>query len=333
MTALITHPILLFTSWWAWGGFIVFVLLMLAIDLGLFNRRAHVISMKEALVWSAVWISLALLFNVGVYIFKGHHAGTEFLTGYLIELSLSMDNLFVFLLIFTYFAIPRKLQHKTLYWGILGALVMRAIMIAGGVALINRFHWIVYIFGAFLVFTGIRMLFQSEMEVAPERNPVIKLARKLFRVTQDYEDDRFFVRHKALLYATPMFLVLLMIETTDLIFAVDSIPAILAITRDTFVVYTSNVFAILGLRSFYFALSGMFYKFRYLKVGLSVVLAYVGVKMLLSEFFHIPTLISLAVVVVLIGGSILISFLRPEEEEKDKFEAAKEETAAKRDGE
>jgi tellurite resistance protein TerC len=277
---------------------------------------------KEALSWSAVWISLALLFNIGVYFFKGPQAGLEFLTGYLIELSLSMDNLFVFLMIFAYFSIPRQLQHKVLYWGILGALLMRAIMIAGGIALISKFHWIIYVFGGFLVFTGIKMLLQREMEVHPERNIVIKLAKKMFRVTHEYHSDHFFVRLNGILMATPMFLVLLMVETTDLIFAVDSIPAILAITQDTFIVYTSNVFAILGLRSFFFALSGMFYKFRFLKVGLSVVLAYVGVKMLLVDKIVIPTLVSLAVVVGLIGGSILVSFLLPEDKaEKERLEA------------
>lgn len=299
------------TQFWLWAGFIVFVLAMLVIDLGVFHRKSHSVKMKEALIWCVVWISLAMLFCVGTYIYKGHQAGLEFLTGYLIELSLSLDNLFVFLLIFSYFRVEPTLQHKVLYWGILGALLMRAGMIAGGIALITKFHWVIYVFGAFLVFTGIKMLTSGDSEIHPDKNPVIRLARKLFPVTPQYHGDHFFARIDGRLFATPMFLVLLMIETTDLVFAVDSIPAILAITRDTFIVYTSNVFAILGLRSFYFALAGMFYKFRFLKVGLSIVLAYVGIKMLIADFYKIPTMISLGMIVVTIGTSILVSFLIP----------------------
>lgn len=296
---------------WLWIGFIAFVLAMLIIDLGIFHRKSHSVKMKEALIWCVIWISLAMAFFVGVWVYEGHSKGLEFLTGYLIELSLSLDNLFVFLLIFSYFRVSPTLQHKVLYWGILGALIMRAVMIAGGVALISKFHWIIYVFGAFLVFTGIKMLTSRDTEVHPEKNPVIKLAKKLFPVTPQYHQDHFFVKIDAKRFATPMFLVLLMIETTDLVFAVDSIPAILAITRDTFIVYTSNVFAILGLRSFYFALAGMFYKFRFLKVGLSIVLSYVGVKMLIADWYKIPTPVSLGVIVLMIGGSILISFLIP----------------------
>ncbi len=299
------------TEFWLWTGFIVFVLAMLVIDLGIFNRKAHTIKMKEALIWCAIWIGLAAIFCVGTYIYRGHQAGLEFLTGYLIELSLSLDNLFVFLLIFSYFRVAPTLQHKVLYWGILGALLMRAGMIAGGIALITKFHWVIYVFGAFLVFTGIKMLTSGNSEVHPEKNPVIKLAKKIFPVTPQYFGDHFFARIDGRLFATPMFLVLLMIETTDLVFAVDSIPAILAITRDSFVVYTSNVFAILGLRSFYFALAGMFYKFRFLKVGLSIVLSYVGVKMFIADFYKIPTFVSLGVIIVTIGTSILVSFLVP----------------------
>lgn len=299
------------TEFWLWTGFIVFVLAMLVIDLGIFNRKAHTIKMKEALIWCAIWIGLAAIFCVGTYIYRGHQAGLEFLTGYLIELSLSLDNLFVFLLIFSYFRVAPTLQHKVLYWGILGALLMRAGMIAGGIALITKFHWVIYVFGAFLVFTGIKMLTSGNSEVHPEKNPVIKLAKKIFPVTPQYFGDHFFARIDGRLFATPMFLVLLMIETTDLVFAVDSIPAILAITRDSFVVYTSNVFAILGLRSFYFALAGMFYKFRFLKVGLSIVLSYVGVKMCIADFYKIPTFVSLGVIIVTIGTSILVSFLVP----------------------
>jgi tellurite resistance protein TerC len=295
-----------------WGGFILFVLVMISIDLGLFHRKSHAVKTKEALIWCAVWVSLALLFNVGVYHYKGHHAGLEFLTGYLIELSLSLDNLFVFLLIFSFFRVPKHHQHSVLYWGILGALVMRAIMIMTGIALINKFHWIIYVFGAFLVFTGVKMFFAGDQEIHPEKNPIIRLAKKVFPVTHEFHEGHFFVRLKGRLMATPLFLVLLMIETTDLVFAVDSIPAILAITRDTFIVYTSNVFAILGLRSFYFALAGMFDKFRFLKVGLAIVLTYVGLKMLLADIYKIPTILSLAFIALTIGLSILISFLKPE---------------------
>jgi tellurite resistance protein TerC len=298
-----------------WSGFVLFVLVMISIDLGLFHRKAHTVKTKEAFIWCAVWVSLALLFNVGVWHYRGGQAGVEFLTGYLIELSLSLDNLFVFLLIFTFFRVPKHHQHAVLYWGILGALIMRAIMIATGIALINKFHWIIYLFGAFLVFTGIKMFFTGDQEVHPEKNPVIKLAKKVFPVTHEFHEGKFFVRNSGRLLATPLFLVLLMIETTDLVFAVDSIPAILAITRDSFIVYTSNVFAILGLRSFYFALAGMFDKFRFLKVGLAIVLSYVGAKMLLSDIFKIPTVLSLAFIALTIGLSILISFLKPETKE------------------
>jgi tellurite resistance protein TerC len=295
-----------------WGGFVLFVLVMISIDLGLFHRTSHVVKTKEALIWCAVWVSLALLFNVGVYHYRGGQAGVEFLTGYLIELSLSLDNLFVFLLIFSFFRVPKHHQHEVLYWGILGALVMRAIMIMTGIALINMFHWIIYVFGAFLVFTGVKMFFAGDQEVHPEKNPIIRLAKKLFPVTHEFHEGKFFVRLNGRFMATPLFLVLLMIETTDLVFAVDSIPAILAITRDTFIVYTSNVFAILGLRSFYFALAGMFDKFRFLKIGLAIVLTYVGLKMLLSNFYKIPTVLSLTFIALTIGLSILISFLKPE---------------------
>jgi tellurite resistance protein TerC len=288
---------------------------MISIDLGLFHRKAHAVKTKEAFIWCAVWVSLALLFNAGVYHYKGGQAGVEFLTGYLIELSLSLDNLFVFLLIFTFFRVPKHHQHSVLYWGILGALVMRAIMIATGIALINEFHWVIYVFGAFLIFTGVKMFFTGDKEIHPEKNIVIRLAKKVFPVTHEFDEGRFFTRRNARLMATPLFLVLLVIETTDLVFAVDSIPAILAITRDSFIVYTSNVFAILGLRSFYFALAGMFDKFRFLKVGLAIVLTYVGVKMLLADIYKIPTVLSLTFIALTIGLSILISFLNPEKAE------------------
>jgi tellurite resistance protein TerC len=313
---------------WVWIGFNVFVLAMLALDLGVFHRDAHVVSIKEATIWSVVWISMALLFNLALYLFWGRvapnseytnsEAGLAFLTGYLIEKSLSVDNIFVFVLIFTYFAVPPQYQHRVLFWGIIGALIMRGIMIALGVALIKEFHWIIWVFGAFLIFTGIRMATHQSEEVHPEKNPLIRLFRRMMPVTENYEGQKFFVRHAGVLMATPLFLVLLMVESTDLIFAVDSIPAIFAVTQDPFIVYTSNVFAILGLRSLYFVLAGVIHKFHYLKLGLSVVLTFVGVKMLspdVSAFltgtsYKIPTALSLGIVFAIIAASVVASLLR-----------------------
>ncbi|HEU4324940.1 MAG TPA: TerC family protein [Roseiflexaceae bacterium] len=308
-------------SIWLWVGFNVFVLAMLALDLGVFHRHAHVVSIKEASIWSVVWISLALVFNGLIFLFwdqirpgsgyTNSEAGLAFLTGYLIEKSLSVDNIFVFVLIFTTFAVPAAYQHRVLFWGIIGALVMRGIMIAVGATLIKEFHWVIYIFGAFLIFTGIRMAFHKNEEIHPENNPVIRLFRRFFPVTEGYEQDRFFVRRAGVLMATPLFLVLIMVETTDLIFAVDSIPAIFAVTQDPFLVYTSNVFAILGLRSLYFVLAGVVHKFHYLKLGLSVVLSFVGVKMLLTETaFKIPTGLSLGVVAAVLTVAVLASVVR-----------------------
>lgn len=308
---------------WMWIGFNVFVLGMLALDLGVFHRHAHVVSIKEASIWSVVWISCAMVFNLLLYFFWGWmspgstytngEAATAFLTGYLIEKSLSVDNIFVFVLIFTYFAVPQQYQHRVLFWGVLGALVMRGVMIALGAALIKEFHWVIYIFGAFLVFTGIKMAFHRNEEIHPEKNPLVRLFRRLMPVTEQFEGDKFFVRKAGVLMATPLFLVLLMVETSDLIFAVDSIPAIFAVTQDPFLVYTANVFAILGLRSLYFVLAGMVHKFHYLKLGLSVVLTFVGVKMLLLDTaFKIPTPISLVVVVSVIALSVIASLLRPQ---------------------
>jgi len=297
---------------WLWIGFNLFVLAMLALDLGVFHRRAHVVSLKESITWTAVWVVLALLFNIGVWHFYGSQKGLEFFTGYLIEKSLSVDNVFVFALLFSYFAVPPKYQHKVLFWGILGALIMRAIMIVAGAALIAKFAWIIYVFGAFLVLTGIKMIFKRGEEIHPERNPVVRWFKKLMPVTADYRADRFFVREGGRLWATPLFVVLLLVEFTDLIFAVDSIPAIFAITTDPFIVYTSNVFAILGLRSLYFALAGVMDKFHYLKIGLGVVLAFVGVKMLLAHSaWKIPTLLALGVVVAILTVSVVVSLLRP----------------------
>lgn len=293
-----------------WIGFHIFIFLMLALDLGVFHKKTHKVPVKEALIWSAVWISLALIFNLFVLFEFGKTKALEFLTGYVIEYSLSVDNIFVFILIFSYFAVKGEYQHKILFWGILGALVMRGIFIFAGVALINRFHWIVLIFGAFLVYSGIHMLFQKEAAVDPEKNPIVKFFRKFLPVTDTIEGNKLFVRQNNKLYATPLFLVLLVIESSDLIFAVDSIPAILAISQDSFIVYTSNVFAIMGLRSLYFAVSGIMGLFRYLKVGLSFVLSFVGLKMLAAYFeFEIPILLSLAVIIGILTFSVLASVI------------------------
>jgi tellurite resistance protein TerC len=283
---------------------------MLALDLGVFHKKTHKVPVKEALIWSAVWVSLALLFNLFIFFEFGKTKALEFLTGYVIEYSLSVDNIFVFILIFSYFAVKSEYQHKILFWGILGALVMRGIFIFAGVALINRFHWIVLIFGAFLVYSGIHMLFQKETAVDPEKNPIVKFFRKFLPVTDTIHGNKLFVRQDNKLYATPLFLVLLVIESSDLIFAVDSIPAILAISKDSFIVYTSNVFAIMGLRSLYFAVSGIMGYFRYLKVGLSFVLSFVGLKML-AAYFHleIPILFSLAVIIGILTFSVLASVI------------------------
>ncbi len=288
-----------------WVAFNVFILAMLAIDLGVLHRKPHEIGLREALVWSVIWTVLALVFNVWIYYSGGKQAGLAFLTGYLIERSLSIDNIFVFYLVFAYFAVPKAYQHKVLFWGILGALGMRALFIAVGVTLINAFHWVIYIFGAFLVVTGIRMAVSREAEVHPERNPVLKLFRRWFPTTENYEEDRFFVAREGRTFATPLLVVLLIIETTDVIFAVDSIPAILAITTDPFIVYTSNVFAILGLRALYFALAGITAMFRYIHYGLAVVLVFVGVKMLLADVLEIPIAVSLG----FIGAVLLVSGL------------------------
>ena len=300
---------------WLWVGFNTFVLAMLALDLGVFHRQAHVVSMKEAASWSALWVSLALVFNYGIYHFMGPQAGLEFLTGYLIEKALSVDNIFVFVLIFSYFNVPPRYQHRVLFWGILGALLMRGAMIAAGAALITEFHWIIYVFGAFLVFTGIRMATQTEHAIDAESNPVIRLVRRFVPVTNQYHGQSFFVRQEVggrlRQVATPLFVVLVLIETTDLIFAVDSIPAIFAITQDPFIVYTSNVFAILGLRALYFLLAGVIHKFHYLKLGLSAVLVFVGVKMLLTDVYKVPVGVSLGVIALVLATSVVASLLFP----------------------
>ena len=300
---------------WLLVGFNVFVLAMLSLDLFVFHRKAHEVSTREAASWTAFWIALAMAFNYGVYRVMGADVGLEFLTGYLIEKALSVDNIFVFVLIFGYFNVPLKYQHRVLFWGILGALVMRGTMIAAGAALIHEFHWVIYIFGAFLVLTGIRMATQSEHGFDPEHNPVLRLVRRMIPVTGAYHGQSFFVREtvgeRLRWVATPLFVVLVLVESTDLIFAVDSIPAIFAITTDTFIVYTSNVFAILGLRALYFLLAGVIHKFHFLKLGLSIVLVFVGAKMLLADVYKIPILASLGVIALVLAGAVVASLLFP----------------------
>lgn len=293
-----------------WILFNLFVVIMLALDLGVFNRKAHTVSFREAMGWSGLWVGLAASFAVLVYFWHGRAASLEFTTGYLIELSLSVDNLFVFLVIFRYFRVPSKLQHRVLFWGILGALITRGIFIVAGVSLIRRFHWVIYVFGVLLIFSGIKLMRQGDEEIHPERNPLLRLFRKWIPVTQDYVGEKFWVRQPGL-YATPLVIVLLLVETTDILFAVDSIPAILAITLDAFIVYTSNVFAILGLRSMYFAVSGMMDLFEYLHYGLSVVLILIGLKMLTSHYYEVPTVVALGTVAGVIATSILASIIFP----------------------
>ncbi len=287
--------------------FTLFVLGLLMLDLGVFHRRAHRVSFREALLWSAFWIALSLAFNVGLYFWQGPQAALEFLTGYILEKSLSMDNLFVFAIIFGYMAVPAEDQHRVLFWGVLGALVMRGGFIAAGVALISRFHWILYLFGVFLVISGVRFLLQKEHKVHPERNPILRLARKLFPVTEKYEGTTMFVRRNGRIFATPLFLVLVMIETTDVVFAVDSIPAVFAVTQNPFIVYSSNVLAILGLRALYFVLTGALSRFRYLRTGLSLVLIFVGAKMLVAGFYRLPIVVSLATILTILTAAMLFS--------------------------
>lgn len=312
------------SNWLFWVLFNVFVLAMLALDLGVFNRKAHVVRFREAISWTVVWISLAGVFALLIYFFghemtghaerPNHVMALEFVTGYLIEESLSVDNLFVFLLLFRYFKVPGEYQHKVLFWGILGALIMRAIFIVAGVTLINRFHWIVYIFGAFLVYTGFKLFRQDEGESDPGKNPVVRFCRKYLRLTHDYVGSKFTVTQHGRGYLTPLALVLIVVETTDVVFAADSIPAVLAITRDPFIVYTSNVFAILGLRSLYFALAGMMELFHLLHYGLAIILVFIGAKMLVSHYVEIPIAIALGVVVLVLAGSVGLSVAFPKRE-------------------
>ncbi|MBK9963856.1 MAG: TerC family protein [Holophagales bacterium] len=293
----------------AWIAFNVFVLALLALDLGVFHRKAHAVSVKEAAGWSVVWIALGLAFGGGIWWLEGKDPALQYLAGYLIEKSLSVDNIFVIALIFSYFAVPALYQHRVLFWGILGALVMRGALIGAGSFLLARFHFLVWVFGAFLVVTGIKMAFHDNAELHPEKNPLVRLARRLFPVTNDYDGQKFFTRRDGRLFATPLFLVLLVVESMDLVFAVDSVPAIFAVTSDPFLVYTSNVFAILGLRSLYFLLAGVMDRFVYLKLGLSAILVFVGLKMALAEFFKVPVGISLGVIGLLLAVSVAASLV------------------------
>ena len=317
---------------WLWICFNLFVLAMLALDLGVFHRKSHAVSTKEALTWSVVWISLSLGFNAVIYLYwdkmmpsssyTNSEAGLAFLTGYLIEKALSVDNIFVFILIFSFFAVPAAYQHRVLFWGILGALVMRGVMILAGAALLKQFHWVIYIFGAFLIFTGIRMALHRDEELHPDQNPVVKFFRKLMPVTKTYEGDKFFIRRAGVLMATPLFLVLLIVESTDLVFAVDSIPAIFAVTQEPFIVYTSNIFAILGLRALYFLLANVMDKFQYLKLGLSGVLTFVGVKMVIVDLYKIPVGASLGVIAGILTISIVASLWKTKNSTASEINAA-----------
>ncbi|MDR8392789.1 TerC family protein [Aliifodinibius sp. S!AR15-10] len=300
-----------------WVIFNAFIIAMLLIDLFVFHGKEHEESIKEALIWTGVWITLALVFGVGVYYYMGSATALDYYTGYLIEKSLSVDNIFVFLLVFTYFQVPAEYQHKVLFWGIFGALVMRFLFIFIGVALLEQFHWIIYVFGGFLVYTGIKLALEKDKEVHPEKNPVLLLVRRFIPTVKTYYGSNFFVKKMGRRVATPMFVVLIVIETTDVVFALDSIPAILAITRDEFIVYSSNAFAILGLRALYFALAGIMKLFHYLHYGLSLILIFVGIKMLTAEFYHIPTPWALGVIAFTLTASIVASIMFPKKEDDD----------------
>ena len=294
-----------------WTIFSVFVLGMLALDLGVFNRKAHEVKMKEALTWSIVWVALSLAFNWWIYHKFGTQKALEFLTGYVIEKALSVDNIFVFVILFASFAVPKMYQHRVLFWGVLGAIIMRAIFIGIGAALVSRFSWIMYVFGAILIYTGIKLMKEGDAEPHPEKNPIYKLARRIMPATPEYHGKAFFVIKEGRRYATPLFLVLIAIEATDVVFAVDSIPAIFAITTDPFIVYTSNIFAILGLRAMYFLLAGVIDKFHFLKYGLAVVLLFVGIKMVIAEWYHFPIAASLGIIASVLTLSVVASIIWP----------------------
>lgn len=310
-------------SIWLWVGFGAVILFMMSLDLGLLNRKAHTPTYKEASIWSGVWVTLALIFSGVIFWHQGKQEGLEFLTGYVIELSLSVDNLFVFLLIFSYFKVPSKYQHRVLFWGVLGALIMRVTIILLGTALITRFHWILYVFGAFLIYTGIKMMVQEETDIEPEDNPVVRLVTRFIPITRHYEEDKFFTVINGRRTGTLLLLVLVIVEVTDLVFAVDSIPAIFGVTTNFFIVFTSNVFAILGLRSLFFLLAGVVEKFHYLKVGLAIVLSLIGVKMLAESFLlkvmdkYTLIIFSLSAVAIILAGSVVASIIWPQKAERD----------------
>lgn len=306
-----------------WIGFILFVVAMLAIDLGVFHKKAHEVSLKEAATWSTVWVVLAIIFNVGVFYWFGAERALEFTTGYLIEKALAVDNIFVFVVIFSTFAVPAAYQHRVLFWGVFGALVMRAIFIFAGSAFLQRFHWAIYVFGGILAITGIKLLFQRNSEIHPERNPLVRLFRNIFPITSDFSDDKFIVFREGRRFGTPLLLALVAVEVTDVIFAIDSIPAIFAVTTDPFIVFTSNIFAILGLRSLYFLLAGVITKFSFLKVGLSIVLIFVGVKMLIMDVYKIPIVASLLIIASILALSIAISLIPLKNRQIHPFESSK----------
>ncbi len=294
-----------------WIGFLTFIVTLLTLDLFVFHRKPHEVSAKEAFAWVCFWVGLAFAFNVFVYFEFGAKSSLEFATGYLVEEALSVDNVFVFVMLFQYFHVPKRYQHRVLFFGILGAIVLRGIFILSGAALLAKFHWVIYVFGAFLVYTGIKIILQENVQVHPERNPILKLLRRIIPMTENYEEAKFFVRRAGRLMATPMLAVLVVVEGTDVVFAVDSIPAIFGVTREPFIVYTSNIFAILGLRALFMLLSGIMDKFRFLKYGLGLVLTFIGVKMLISGWIYIPIGLSLGTVVALLGGSVVLSFIFP----------------------
>ncbi|MBS0615521.1 MAG: TerC family protein [Verrucomicrobia bacterium] len=294
---------------WRWVGFHILIGILLLLDFGVFHRKSRAVSRREAALWSVFWIGLSLLFNVFIYVYEGQQKALEFFTGYLVEKSLSVDNIFVFILIFSYFQVPKKLQHRVLYLGIIGALVLRLALILAGVSLINRFAWLIYLLGIFLAYTGIRLMLRKEEKIAPEKNYLVRWTRKHFDVTEDYHGSRFWIRKAGKLFATPLVLVLIVIETTDLVFALDSIPAIFAITLDPFIVYTSNIFAVLGLRSLHFLIAESLLFFSHLQIGLGLVLFFVGFKMVMGPFFHIPLPISLGVIAGILVASMLTSLI------------------------
>jgi tellurite resistance protein TerC len=296
---------------WHWIAFNAFIISLLLLDLFVFQRKTHEVKPREAILLTGFWIGLAIVFNIGIWMWRGHDAGLKFLTGYLIEESLSVDNLFVFLLIFSFFKVDRRYQHKVLFWGILGAMVMRALFILAGTTLIHHFHWVMYIFGVMLIFTAVSLALEKDKEVRPEKNPVLRLFRKFMPVTPEYHGEKFFVKRDKRVWATPLFVVLLALETTDVIFAIDSIPAIFAVTTDPFIVYTSNMFAILGLRSIFFALSAFMVMFHHLHYGLSFILLFIGVKMLIADFYKVPIWLALAVIVITLIASVVASIMDP----------------------